>query len=631
MSFLSPLFALLGLLAIPILLLYMLKLRRQDVKVSSTLLWQMVVQDRQANIPWQRLRRNLLLFIQLLILAALVFALLRPAFSSDMISNAEVIVVLDASASMQATDVKPTRFEAAKKEIETIITNLPLQSELTLIHVTEQPTILIAHSNNKQEMRRALAAANVTSGEANWERGFALANSAISKPDHILLLISDGGLSQTTIPLYAEQIRYIPIGASAANIGVAAFSIAPSQEAGEIFVKVRNYGAVESSAILSIFRDEALLQAERIRIPAGADHIQIISDLPLETANYRARLSSDVNAENLDDYPLDNQAFIAFNPSTNQRILLVSAGNFFLERFLAALPNAEAYQVFPDDADAGTKLPTEGFSTYIYDGYVPDVLPDGGILLINPPANPLFDVGLATADYGQVTVLEHPLTQFVEWGEVQILQTRAVIVPSWAEILIDSDAGPLVFVGEVQSRRIAVLSFDLLDSDLPLQLAFPILFNNLLTYLNPPAIYDAPDGYQIGDAVQLKPGPGVEELGVTLPNGTEKTLSVDEYGATFLETQQTGLYTVAALPGGQIEQFAVNAFSNLESAIAPKENISLPGQNPVSDAPSQQEGLREIWHYLAMLALILLILEWWLYHRQNRFDLAKLWQRGQSQ
>ncbi|OQX65048.1 MAG: hypothetical protein B5M51_01925, partial [Anaerolinea sp. 4484_236] len=106
MRFLSPLFALLGLLAIPILLLYMLKLRRQDVKVSSTLLWQMVVQDRQANIPWQRLRRNLLLFIQLLILAALVFALLRPAFSSDMISNAEVIVVLDASASMQATDDK---------------------------------------------------------------------------------------------------------------------------------------------------------------------------------------------------------------------------------------------------------------------------------------------------------------------------------------------------------------------------------------------------------------------------------------------------------------------------------------------------------------------------------------------
>ena len=116
MTLLTPLFGLLALLAIPILLLYMLKLRRQEVKVSSTLLWQMLLEDRQANVPWQKLRRNLLLLVQLLILAALIFALLRPALPSDTIGNAEVIVVLDASASMQATDVSPSRFDAAKDE-----------------------------------------------------------------------------------------------------------------------------------------------------------------------------------------------------------------------------------------------------------------------------------------------------------------------------------------------------------------------------------------------------------------------------------------------------------------------------------------------------------------------------------
>ena len=61
MSFLTPLFLLLGLLAGPIVLMYMLRLRRREITVSSTLLWQKLLRDREANAPWQKLRRNLLL------------------------------------------------------------------------------------------------------------------------------------------------------------------------------------------------------------------------------------------------------------------------------------------------------------------------------------------------------------------------------------------------------------------------------------------------------------------------------------------------------------------------------------------------------------------------------------------
>ena len=78
MSFLAPVaFAALA-IAIPILLLYMLRLRRREVLISSTFLWRQVVRDTEANTPWQRLRRNLLLFLQLLILLLLVLALAPP-------------------------------------------------------------------------------------------------------------------------------------------------------------------------------------------------------------------------------------------------------------------------------------------------------------------------------------------------------------------------------------------------------------------------------------------------------------------------------------------------------------------------------------------------------------------------
>ncbi len=608
MTFLTPLFALLALLAIPILLLYMLKLRRQEIKVSSTLLWQMLIEDRQANVPWQKLRRNLLLFVQLLILAALTFALLRPALSSDTIGNAEVIVVLDASGSMQATDVSPSRFNTAKNEVERIIANLPPKSELTLIEVSAQPRILLSHSANKQEMRRALASAQSTTSAADWDTAVALANSAITKPDHILVLLSDGGLGELSLPLYAENIRYLPIGASDANLGVAAFSVNANQGSGELFVKVRNYGFTQNSAILSIYRNDELLEAERITLAQQSDEIKIIPNLPLTAANYRAALTSDN-----DPYILDDQAFVAFHPSASQRILLVSEGNFFLEQFLGALPNAEAYQMLP--SDAGT--PAAGYSTTIYDGFFPDSLPAGSILLINPPPNPLMDVGLATDQIGELAVPEHPLTNYTNFERVSVLRAKSIPAPLWADVLVDSDAGALVFVGETQARRVAVLAFDLLDSDLPLQVAFPILFSNLLDYLNPPAIYDAPQGYTVGDPVALHPSPDVDELRITAPNDTEFELPVDEQGATFLDTDQVGLYTITSLPSGTEETFAVNSFSVLESNIAPQENLSIITSQQENET-NEATGLRELWHYAALLAIALLIWEWWLYHRQSK-------------
>ena len=78
MSFLTP-FALLSAAIIgPIIVaMYLLKLRREDRRVSSTFLWQRIVRDVEANAPWQKLRRNLLLLLQLLLLLLRVLLLLR--------------------------------------------------------------------------------------------------------------------------------------------------------------------------------------------------------------------------------------------------------------------------------------------------------------------------------------------------------------------------------------------------------------------------------------------------------------------------------------------------------------------------------------------------------------------------
>src|SRR5690606_4757037 len=99
---------------------------RQEIKTSSTLLWQQLAVDRSANAPWQKLHRNILLFIQLLVLAVLVFALARPVLRTSAALDGSVIVLLDVSASMTATDEQDglSRLDAAVRQVDRLIDNL---------------------------------------------------------------------------------------------------------------------------------------------------------------------------------------------------------------------------------------------------------------------------------------------------------------------------------------------------------------------------------------------------------------------------------------------------------------------------------------------------------------------------
>src|SRR6266496_1100642 len=162
MQFLTPFGFFLALLAIPIILLYMLRLRRKQVQVSSTFLWIELLREQQANAPWQKLKRNLLLILQLIVLMSLVIAFARPAVPIPTVASGSIIVLLDASASMNATDVSPSRFEAARKSIRELIDGLSSNSLMTLIVVADAPQTLVSSESDKALLKRALDDARVT-------------------------------------------------------------------------------------------------------------------------------------------------------------------------------------------------------------------------------------------------------------------------------------------------------------------------------------------------------------------------------------------------------------------------------------------------------------------------------------
>ncbi len=634
MSFLAPPALAFGALAIPIIVLYMLKLRRRETPVSSTLLWQMLLRDRQANAPWQRLKRSLLLFLQLLILAALVLALARPAIAVPSVASGSVVVLLDASASMNATDVAPTRFDAARAAARTLIDSLPGDAPMTLILVERQPQAIASAENDKAELRRALDAARPTNGAANWEAALALAAGALGGQDNqaTIVLISDGRLPAEGLPPLpgSAAVRYVPIGQASGNLAISALALRPTARGSELFARVTNYGDSERSALLSFYADDEFFSSQQIDLPPGQSANVVLTDLQADPTLYEARLSSvDQASQPLDALPLDDVAFAVYQPSGARRTLLVSPGNLYLEQLLAALPALTPYRLVPAE-DGRLQLPGDPFDLYVFDGVLPGELPEADVLLIDPPSNPLFSVGGSFTETTSARVADHALTRFVEWDGVHIRQARPIDPPNWADVLIDVAQGaerarlPLVFAGETGGRRVAVVAFDLRESDLPLQVAYPILFSNLISYLAPAQAFDAADGLRPGDSLTIRPDLSVDQVVIASPSGQIVPLALSENGVTFTDVDELGVYAVNYLSESDqtADFFAVNLFDPAESDIRPSPSIRI-GQSSVSPSASTEVGQRELWPWLAGLALAVLMLEWWVYHRRQ--SLSRTW------
>ncbi len=631
MRLLVPAALLFALLALPILLLYMLKLRRTETPVSSILLWERLLRDRQANAPWQRIRRNLLLLLQLLILAALVFAPARPALLVPSPFAGSVVVLLDASASMNAADVSPNRFEAARARVADLIRDLPGGARMTLILAGSQAEILIANSGDRPELRAALQRAEVSQGPADWQAAFALAASAAATPSEegeepAVVLVSDGGLPQEGLPGLPGEARYLQVGESGENLALAAFALRPSPSGGELFARAVNYGGETRRALLSFYAGGQLFQAQELTLPPGESAGVTARELPAGATQFSARLSPPAGEEEpLDLLPLDDSAYTVSQAGETRRALLATRGNLFLEQFFAAVPGLEAFRILPGESGE-LELPGAGqegppYDLYIFDGLLPPELPQASLLLVNPPDGPFLEVGEYFTRTAPARAAEHPLARFVEWDSVSVLRARTIALPDWAEPLVSAPGGPLVFAGESAGRRAAVLSFDLHESDLPLQVAYPILLSNLTAYLlrdGGAGDLAAGESLRPGDSLSIPPAIAAGGLTITTPSGQSLPLQAGESGFVFTGTDEIGIYRAFAEGGGPdapaAGAFAVNLFAPEESDLRPRERISLGGAALEASAQSEV-GQRELWPLIAAAGLVLLLLEWWVYQR----------------
>ena len=601
MNLITPLAFLFALLAIPIILLYLLRLQRREQTVSSTLLWRQVVLDREANTLWQRLRRNLLLFLQLLTLAFLVFALIRPYFNVSVALSGQLVVLLDGSASMRATDVAPNRFETARAEVRRMIDELGANSLMTIILVDGSPRALIAATSNKTDLLAALNEAQPSISPANWSAGVALASSAVGitsgEGDSTTIVVSDGSNAED-LRLLNGNTRYIPIGATGDNIAISILSLRKTARGMAVFVRVINTGTADDRVLVSLRSEGVLLDARTLNVPAGGSAGWTVSGLDPRITWVRA--SIDQAAHN--SLELDDVTYVVNPPGTARRALLLSRGNRFLEQALAVLPDLQITRAITPPAE------TDGrpYDMYVLDGLSMTLPAKANVLFLG--AQNTFTTSGIFSNTAFVRFEPHPSLDAVDWRTVTVADAWRLNAPAWLRPIVESQGGPLLFAGEMPGDnstfgRVVLLPFELRRTDLPLQVAFPLLIANSVQWLSPLQGLNIPASVRPGEVVPLP-----RDAIVRLPNGAR--VSVDQRG--FALTTELGVYSVQNkdVTGA----FAVSFNNQAESSIAPNANLVIGGAQ-AKTAARDQFAQREVWNWLAMIALILLMVEWWIYQR----------------
>ena len=628
MSFLAPLGLALGILIPVLILFYLLKVRRQEFEVGSTYLWQDLLRDLAAHEPWQRVHWSILLILQLLVVGALVFAVARPFYVAQAEEVVHAVIVLDGGASMQATDVEPNRFEAARKQAHDTVHNLADGSLGTVILAADQPRVLAPATSDRSALDRAIDSAQVTYGPADIGQALALASSlGPGAPG------SDGARARLRVFLFTDgafgtiasseadnlDIRLVQVGNSGQNQGITALSARAdplNANQFQVFARVHNYADQPYRGTLSLTVDGNLAESREVTLPPDGDDAAsseyVFSDLPIGARTVEAKLSG------TDVYPLDNSAYTVLNVGRRSEILLVTNGNVFLEKVLGLLPTGDVSRVAPRRY---LSVDVDDYDVVVFDGFAPDVLPRGNSLIIAPSESQLFTIeGEMRRPNIQGWEREDPLLRFVDFRDVAIARSLKITPLPWMHTLIDSDSGPLMMAGEQNGQRVVLIPFDLRQSNLPLTASFPILMSNLLGYLEP-ASQGTERDLRPGDAVTLSPLPQAEEIVVRQPGGQSQTIPSEGRPIQFTSTALPGLYTVLQRAAGQTlleEPFSINASDEQESDVRPKPVALGSGRTlQAGQAPDLVPVNREIWMWLVPPALLLLLFEWYWFHRRS--------------
>ena len=586
-----------GALAIPILVVYMLRSRRPRQVIPSTFLWQTATKNVSATRPWDRIRANVLLILQLLLLAALVLALARPYRAAPGVAGEHLVLVIDASGSMAATDHEPSRMDAAKAEAQRLVDSLDPGASVSVVAADSQPRVLVASSDGADAVERAIDAVEPTESDPDLAEAFLLAESLEVPGDPAsIALITDGGLSEEEVELVPPGTIVRTVGGSADNVAVAGLEVGEGPGGFRAFVQVRNFSDDRTTVELSLDVDDVTIVEEEVVVDATST-----TERSFDLGPQGGRVVASI--DHTDDLPQDDRAFAVLEHSTPRRILVVGPGNFFLENLLEQLPGAAV-----ETAEQAPAAAAAGFDLVVYDRSVVPRDVEAPALFIAPEVPPPGIEGTGMIRAPQITYVaaDDPLMEQVDLSDLAIARTADVRIPGARTLLGTGDA-PLIATWTQRSYRRAYIGFALHESNLPLQVAFPIFADHLLAWLTGS---EAPTARYAGDPIEVAPLPGTTEIQASIPGARGERLLP---GQALDETSRAGFYGLRFLKGDDVigERTVALSFPPGESDLRLRD---VPVEADAARPGLTRTARHPVVAWVLGLCLLLLLVEWWWGH-----------------
>jgi hypothetical protein len=592
---------LLGLLA-PLVVLYVLKVRRQKVTVASTWLWQAAARDLLAKSPWQRLRSRLLLLVEALALLALGLALARPSLSGGRIDAEHIALVIDTSASMLASSGPMTRIAAAKAAAGKVLSALPPGADALLVEAGSEPRVVAPADRDLSRVKARLAGVNAFGVEGHLERAVALASEQLAAragSRRIVVISDENGLSDplpgTRVPLSVVKVGE-PVDNHAIvrlDVGRAAPAPGSSSKADrvEVFAEVASFARAPRDIFVTLKQrnSRTVLASRKLRLEAGQKAPVVLG---FEAADSDAGTGLVVELSPPDALPADDVAYGRVPPSRKLTAIASPAHvSPWFERALLADPDLELLGV-PLAELASSAISDDAL--VVVSGACPAELPGADFVILDPPPGPCHGAVVGKR-------LEAPIVTSWERGDarlrfitldgVAIARASAVDPPSAQSLLVKGREAALVVDVSEAGRTGTLVGFDVGDSNWPLRASFVLFVRNIAEIARNHRQSRVLGPARTGSPLRLRVPASVTKLTLTDPSGKESQLEARSGVAIVPHPDQPGFYLVSyAGPRPGVALSVVNLTSERESnlrQVAPASREAPPAGNVARSAASE--------------------------------------------
>lgn len=586
-----------------IIIMYLLKQKAVDHPFSSLFLWKEMYKNMQANTPWEKLKKNLLMYLQIATVLILIFALMSPYIKSETTSAGHVVLVLDTSGSMNTKyDDDHTRMEVAVSEALNYVDKLPGDTSISIITSDKEAVLVLTDSVDKSLAKRRLNEIEAVNCMGDCTAGMEMAESMIAQwetsevvyfTDTYISCKSTGGY---IVDVYSEmnnaQVEYVGHGTN--NEGLLT-----------VLAKISNFGDESIKTDVNLYGDDKLLMVQEIELAAGGSEIIYFENLEFDGKVIYAELN-DVE----DALLADNGCYDIITDTDACSVLLMTEQNLYLEKAMSLMEGVSVTK--SNDIEGVKDFETQGYDLYVFDGMVPTKLPkNGSMLFINCECPELYTV-VDTLEGVMISVGDSKVTKYLEDYRFGASKVKVMEVPGWADGFLGAGIYSAGFIGTYGTQQVCVLGMDIHDTELPLKTEFPILIYNIMNECVNTGMLSG-TVISAGSTVKISGKLNGEVPTIELPDGKSESLTGTIVNYT--NTNAPGIYTVSQEAEGrnQTEVFAINFPKNEGYVQNTPKSSSDAGVEIVSATVNSALNLRNV---IIILALILLCIEWIVYIRR---------------